>query len=399
MFLAASIGSFFNLLYQLIMLRLLSKDAFASLNSLLSLLVIISVPVLAFNTMVTKYISSHHARNKLEELKTIWQKLFIHTFLFSLIVLVLIVLFKDNIASFLQIGSAYSIIILAGIFFLSGINSVISGGLQGLERFKWLAIITITAGFLKLLISILLVKKFPNRLEVALFGFWLPMLISILLSVWPLRFFFQGKAKGKISLRRLYIYILPVLFVGICFALLTNIDMVLVKHFFTKDAQDYAIAQMIGKIILSISGVIYVVMFSRVANLHAKNENSRTILKRSLFFTFVLSLTAAIFYNIFPGLILSILAGPVSQQAIILGRFFSLSMLFYALSNVLFYYQLSIERYEFIKPLIIMAMALVVVINLFHKTTFMVAATMCIISFVLFVLNLNSAFRVSRLIE
>ena len=35
MFFASSIGSFFNLAYQLIMLRLLSSEAFASLNSLL----------------------------------------------------------------------------------------------------------------------------------------------------------------------------------------------------------------------------------------------------------------------------------------------------------------------------------------------------------------------------
>lgn len=393
MFLASNIGSFFNLLYQLIMLRLLSKDAFASLNSLLSLLVIISVPSLAFNIMVTKHISGHYARNMLEELRTIWQKLSLHTFLFSAGVLGLIIAFKQPIAHFLHMDSTLAVIILSGIFFLNVISSVINGGLQGLERYTWLGIITIAAGFLKLAIALVLAMRFPNSLELGLMGFLLPMLIAIALSLWPLRFLFQGKAKGRIDLRRLYAYVFPVLLVGVCFAVLTNMDMVLVKHFFTSDAQDYAIAQMIGKIILSIAGVIYVVMFSHVANLHARKEDSRAILKRSLWYTFAFSFPAVILYNVFPGPIFHILAGQVSPQAILLGRLFSLSMLFYVLSNVLFYYQLSVERYEFIKLLMMMAAALIIGINLFHRTTSEVALQMCVISFAIFALNLKSAFK------
>lgn len=393
MFFASSIGSFFNLLYQLIMLRLLSKEAFASLNSLLSLLVIISVPVSAFNTMVTKHISSHHARNKFEDLRAIWRKLSTHTFLFGLAFLVLIIIFRGNIAYFLRIGSSRAIIILSGIFFLSALSSVINGGLQGLERFKWLALVTVAAGLLKLLISVGLLRQFPDSLEVALFGFWLPILLSVLLGAWPLRFLFRGESKEKIQLKGLYLYILPVLSAGICFALLTNIDMILVKHFFTLDAQDYAIAQMIGKIILSVSGVIYVVMFSRASNLHARKEGSRGILKRSLFFTLLLSALASIIYNIFPGLILRALAGPVSRQAILLGRVFSLSMLFYALSNVLFYYQLSIERYRFIRPLFMITALEVIAMYLFHHTTLHVAAISLAGSLFIFLLNLKSSLQ------
>jgi O-antigen/teichoic acid export membrane protein len=396
MFLASSIGSFFNLVYQLIMLRLLSAEAFASLNSLLSLLVIISVPVSAFNTMVTKHISSHHARNKFEDLRAIWQKLSTHTFLFGLTLLVLIFIFRNNIAHFLRIDSSRSIVILAGIFFLSALSSVISGGLQGLERFKWLALVTVAAGLLKLLISVGLLRQFPGSLEVALFGFWLPILISVLLGAWPLRFLFRGHSKEKIQLRSLYLYILPVLSSGICFALLTNIDMVLVKHFFTRDAQDYAIAQMIGKIILSISGVIYVVMFSRASNLHARKEGSLGILKRSLFFTFILSALAAIIYNIFPGLIFRALAGSVSRQAILLARVFSVSMLLYALSNVLFFYQLSIERYRFIRPLLIITSLQVIAMYLFHHTALHVASISLAGSLFILLFNLRSSLPAGR---
>jgi O-antigen/teichoic acid export membrane protein len=393
MFLASSIGSFFNLLYQLIMLRLVSKETFASLNSLLSLLVIISVPASALNTAVTKHVSTHYARKNREELNTVWQTLALHTFLPSTLILILSIAFSRNIASFLQISSTDSIIILAGIFFLSAISSVVNGGLQGLEKFKWLAAITVAAGILKLFSSVLLVKKFPSSLEGALFGLLLPIFIGIALSIWPLRSLLQERSREKLDLKQLYFYILPVLLAGLCFALFTNIDMVLVKRFFSEGAQDYAVAQMIGKIILSIPGVIYVVMFSRASHLHAKKEDPRNILKRSLFFTFVLSFLVAVFYNIFPGFAFRLLGVEVSPQTIMVGRFFSISMLFYALSNVLFFYQLSIERYTFIKPLLMMAAGLVAAINLFHKTTVMVAVTVLIFSLAVLLLNINSTFR------
>ncbi len=395
MFIANSIGSFFNLLYQLVMLRLISKDVFASLNSLLSLLVIISVPTAAFTTMVTKHISSYNATKKSGQLKAAWQKSSLHALYFSIAVFSLIVLFKKNIASFLQIDSPGSINLLAAIFFLSGIAPAVNGGLQGLEKFKWLAFVGVGCGLLKLTLSVGLVRNFCGALNGALFGFLVSILISILISIWPLRFLLSGIAREKINLKQQYGYILPVAAVSLSFALLTNIDMVLVKHFFLREAQDYAVAQMVGKIILSISGMVYMVMFARASGLHAVQGSSREILKRSLIYTFILSLAAAVLYNLFPYFAFYLLAGSASNEVIVLARIFSISMLFYALSNVLWFYQLSIERYNFIKPLMAMVILEIIAICLFHKTTLWVVNLSAVSSLLIFIANLRSAFRES----
>ena len=75
----------------------------------------------------------------------------------------------------------------------------------------------------------------------------------------------------------------------------------------------------------------------------------------------------------------------------LLGRFFSLAMLFYALSNVLFVYQLSVERYNFIRPLVLIALSQIIAICLFHTTTVWVVGIMLAGSVVMFSLNLSSA--------
>ena len=391
MFAASSISSFFNLLYQLTMLRLMPKDKFASLNSLIALLAILAVPAAAFTTMVTKHVSAYNARKKLEHLKAVWRKMAVDTFCFSLIVFILIVLLRRNIASFLHLDSLGSITILSLIFFLVCLSSVVTGGLQGLEKFKWLAIIGVVAGFSKLLFSVALIKSISDALLAGLTGFLLSTTIGIVFCLWPLRFLMKGESKEKIEMKQLYAYIFPVLIVSLCFTLVTNIDLVLVKHFFLTEVQDYSIAQMIGKIILFLPGVIYAVMFSRVSGLHALKTNSRKILERSLLYTFVLSFSAVAAYNLFPEVIFGLLAGQATKEIVLLGRFFSLAMLFYALSNVLFVYQLSVERYDFIRPLVIIALAQIIAICLFHTTTIWVLGIMLAGSVLMFGLNLRSA--------
>ena len=391
MFAASSISSFFNLLYQLTMLRLMPKDKFASLNSLIALLAILAVPAAAFTTMVTKHVSAYNARKKLEHLKAVWRKMAVDTFCFSLIVFILIVLLRRNIASFLHLDSLGSITILSLIFFLVCLSSVVTGGLQGLEKFKWLAIIGVVAGFSKLLFSVALIKSISDALLAGLTGFLLSTTIGIVFCLWPLRFLMKGESKEKIEMKQLYAYIFPVLIVSLCFTLVTNIDLVLVKHFFLTEVQDYSIAQMIGKIILFLPGVIYAVMFSRVSGLHALKTNSRKILERSLLYTFVLSFSAVAAYNLFPEVIFGLLAGQATKEIVLLGRFFSLAMLFYALSNVLFVYQLSVERYDFIRPLVLIALAQIIAICLFHATTIWVLGIMLAGSVLMFGLNLRSA--------
>lgn len=392
MFCANSLGSFFNLLYQIIMLRLLSKEAFASLNSLISLLAVLSVPALSFATMVTKHISSHNALKKDEHLKTLWQRLLCHAFIFSLGIFLLLFFLRFQLAEFFHIGSPWSIVILGAIFFFSGIASVVTGGLQGLEKFKWLAIIGVLAGVLKILLPIGLVRLFASSLNAALVGFLLPGIFGIAFALWPLRFLLSKANGQKVNLKQLYLYIIPVSLVSLCFALLTNIDMILVKHFFLQEAQDYSVAQMIGKIVLSISGMVYVVMFSRAANMHAVKEDTKSILKKSLGFTFFLTIIAVSFFNLFPHFVFSLIAGRVNPQVIFLSRIFSLSMFFFALCNVLFYYQLSIERYSFILPLILIGLLEAAAMGTFHKTTVSVTVIALICSMALFGINLYLAF-------
>lgn len=394
-FLAANTGAFFNLLYQLVMVRLLSPALFAGLNSLLSLLTIITVPLAAFLIMLTKHVSSSSARNETEELKNIWQSLAAHALIFSSIVFFVVVVFSRNISGFLNMDSQASVIILGGIFFLTGISAPFTGALQGLERFNWLAFVMVFSGFLKLVLSIGMAKFF-SPLNGALLGFLAAIFIGIIMSVYPLRFLFSAKPIKKANFKKMYFYIIPVLSVSLCAALLTNIDMVMVKHFFVKEASAYSFAQMVGKIVFFLPGMAGVVLFARACGLHATNNDSRHVLKQSLIFTCAVCLFAVLIYNLFPHLCLRILTGASSPESVTLGRFFTVAMFFLAASNILFSYQLSTEKYYFIRPLIIATVLQIVAIALFHKNILWVISIVLVNSLVIFSLNLKSAFAQNK---
>ncbi|MCX5715182.1 MAG: oligosaccharide flippase family protein [Candidatus Omnitrophica bacterium] len=391
-FVASGVGSFLNFLYQWIIIRLLTPEAFASLSSLLSLLFIFILPFSAFTIMVTKHVSTSRARQDQDCLRGDWQVLALHSLFFSTVIFLPFIFFPSAIANFLHIGSSSSVVILGAIIFFSGVSSALTGGLQGLEKFKLIAALSLVAGILKLVSPSVLFNFFP-QLESALLGFLVALVFVIIISVPPILPLFKKGQKGT-STRELYIYILPVLGASLIFLLLTNLDMILVKHFFSQQAQDYAVAQLFGKILIFLPGMIYAVMFARSSSLHAQKQSSKNILKSTLFFTLIPGLLVSIIFNLFPELVFSILAHRFNPQIIMLGRIFSFSMLIFAMVNTLFYYQLSVERFNFLLPSAFITAGAYLLLWFWHTNILSFAGILFAASACVFIINLRSSLKV-----
>jgi O-antigen/teichoic acid export membrane protein len=173
-----------------------------------------------------------------------------------------------------------------------------------------------------------------------------------------------------------------------CFIWLVSFDMVLVKYFFSPEkAGVYSLAQMVGKIFLFLPGAISVVMFPKTSGLNAVNSDTKAILRKSLMFAFSLCLIASLVYNIIPGFILKVLTGKALFESITLGRLFSVSMTFYALTFVLINYFLSIKDLRFIKYLIVCVLLQLFAITLFHNNLFQIQSVLCVNSLLLFIIS------------
>lgn len=387
-FLASSLANFLNLLYQLLIAHRLSPADFANFNALLSIFAVISTPLGTIQTATTKYVAEFNAVGKINTPQTLLSYLLKKTLIFALLTFVIFYFTSFYIIDKLKISTVSSGYILAVMLALSWLMPVFGGGLQGLELFKWSSGIGVATGLLKLGVALLFLQ-IGWGFSGALGAFLAANLAVILLSYFPLRHYLSfNAAQEKINSGEFIIYMAPLAVSLFCFAVLISSDMLLVKYFFTpQESGIYSIAQIAGKVFLFLPGAISVVMFPRTTGLNAQNLDTRATLKKSLLYAGILCLAASLFYNLFPGLVLKILTGKAMPESILLGRLFSISMVFFALMYIFVVYFLSLKDFRFIKYLVAFTTLQCLAIILFHSSLLQVQFILCINSIILFCIH------------
>lgn len=387
---ASFVASTLNLVYQLAMVRLLGAQDFPQLSAILSLLVIISVPATSFTTMVAKFASNFHAQKKEEDIKFLFSRLFFHSLIAAFIFFAVLNIFRVQFKNYLHLNSLTPIFIFSCLVFLNFILPMLTGCLQGLKKFGWMSIGALVNGLSRLVFAALFVWL-GWGLTGALNGFLISLILTIVVSLFAIRKYLSVNTKARFDLRPIYKYIIPVAGTYLCFMSLTNIDMVLVQHYFVN-SEFYAVAQIIGKIVLFLPGAIAIVMFPHVSGSHAKGEEHLHIFQKSLKYTAILCVVAVMGFNLMPNFILKVLTGKFGPEYVSLSRLFSITMAFFALNQLMFLYQLSINNFSFLKSLIALTLLQVLLIILIHPTMFSVLGIMLFISLAIFAVNFKFIF-------
>jgi O-antigen/teichoic acid export membrane protein len=398
MFVGVGLFNLFNLLYHFFMLRMLSPVDYGYLNTLVALFMVISVPAGTVQTAVTKYVSSFHAQNHFDHVKSLLGHLFFLMLIIGLSLFILISLSSSLISSFLQISSEGLVLLLGITLFFAMVIPVPWGGLQGLQKFGSLTFNLILNGGLKLVLSIsfvLLGWRVFGALSALAIAYFITTVFSLLILKMNLSKE-KKKANPELSpvkgarydLAELYCYFIPVGLTLFCFMVLTNMDLILVKHFFTaEEAGYYSIAQMIGKIILFLPQPIVMVMFPKVSLLEAQKKEAFPVLMRSLVTAGSLCILGVIFCHLFPMVTLQMLTGTVYPECIPLVKRFSINMSFFSLIVILLYYHLAKQRRGFLYLLFFLTLIQVGAIGLWHQTMLQVLSIVGLVA--LFLLGLN----------
>jgi O-antigen/teichoic acid export membrane protein len=404
MFIGISLFNLLNLFYHFFMIRLLPPVDYGHLNTLMALLMVFSVPASTVQTTITKFVSSYEVQRKYDQVRRMLRHLLSLVTLFAVCIFLIIVLGSSFLTSFFQISSQKLILLLGILLLLNMVTQVPVGGLQGLQRFGWLTLNYITNGGTKFILGILFVLLGWGVLG-AMGAIVISYFISTFLSLLVLKVYvsklkgppFQEQ-KGEESepsyVSEVARYFFHVGVALLCYMVLTNIDLILVKHFFTPiEAGYYSIAQMVGKIILFLPIPVLTVMFPKLTSWQGQEERRLPILKKSLLIAALLCGVAVIIGLIFPSLIIRVLSGREYPKCIPLVRFFCISMSFFALILILIYYHLSSHRRSFLFSLFLLTLAQIVLIVLFHETLSQVLIIVGGVGFCLFLVNLYLAYH------
>jgi len=220
----------------------------------------------------------------------------------------------------------------------------------------------------------------------AIFAFALSGFIPLLLSFYLLRNL--PAEKTPVPLSGLFSYSKPVFLTLVCLAIFSNIDVILVKHFFpATEAGYYAAAALFGRLVFFVAGPIASVMFPKVSDLMEKGLDYFSVLKKALALVFLISSAASLAFLLVPTWFILPLFGQAYLPAASLLFLFGLSMLFYALSNMLVVFCLSVQRYFFLPNLFFFSALEIVLIYLFHSSLIQVLQVM-LVSFALLFFSL-----------
>jgi O-antigen/teichoic acid export membrane protein len=362
--------------------RMLGPAEYSIIATLLAIFLIIYIPAGAIQTIAMKYSASYSINNSESKIKFVLTYLIKWVLIFGLTATFIFLLFTKQITKFLQIEFMAPFLILLASFPLVFLLPISRGIMQGMKKFSSLSVNIVIDPSVKLVLGMLLIW-FGYKSTGAMASIFFGLLMAFLFSFIPIKSILKRKTP-KLKIHGISKYSVATIVTFILFALLVNIDIVLVKHFFSEDqAGIYAAIATIAKIIFFLSSPVVGVMFPSIAQAYELGQKHYKILINSFFFVFSISLIILIFYVISPSLVIKILYGQQYTSGYYLLGLFGFAILFYSLVNVFINYFLSIKKLIFILPLALVLFSEIVLIWFFHDTPLMIVKILTLTMLVL----------------
>jgi len=366
-FSATMVANLLAYLFHVYMGRSLGAAEYGILGSLLAAFYILFIPLEAISTVVTKFVSEFKAREEYGKVASLLFSGMRKLSRYAILIFIGLSLGSWLIADFLRIPSPLPVILMGLLIAFAASVSIPRGVLRGLQNFGQLGLNISLEALIRLLLGILLVSV-GLGVNGAILAYGLSYLAATFLILTHLKFLFHLRNE-TIDVSKIYKFSLPALTMSICLALMTNVDLIFVKHFFaSEEAGVYTVVSVLGKVIFFVSGAFTIPMFPLVSELHTRGENTLLILKKSLFYVISFSGIVVAAYWLSPSFIVHTLYGPAYSAAVPLLGAIGIAMGLIALVMVCTAYLLALKDMRFVKVLLGCTFLQIILLSLFHHT-------------------------------
>ncbi len=346
------LGSIFSYLLQIGLGYLLSIEDFGVFNAFLSLSILFSIPAAAVSVSLIKKVSQYLARNDFVTLRRFFWSLTKTSLVLGLVLALMFILLNKQIADYLNIPHDEVVLVFAGFLALSFLTVAPLAYLQGLLRFKAYAFLSVISQFLRLVIPLILVYA-GFAVAGAYAGLMIVGLISFGLSVLLLKKNLKsggslqaGQSESMMGIyKTLLLFSVPVFFINSGLSMLNNVDIIMVKHFFSPyEAGIYSGVITMCKVFLFGATIVQAVMFPQISHLYALGANYK-----NRFFKFLTIQMLAIFiglgvFALFPSLINQVMFGGKFAASVPYMPLFSVFIAFYILIIFLSMFLLAVNK-------------------------------------------------------
>jgi len=360
--LVAGVGGF---VYHAIAGRVLGPEIYGQVAFLIAVYAVGTGPALILIVVLARYTAMLSARGDpgVRSLFTRTVRLIAIPCLFFIL---LTALFARPIAIYAHVGSTIPILVLGFSIALIWQVAIPRGILQGLQRFTALSL-NLSLELVVRTSAVFFLLRAGYAVSGAMAALFMGLAFVFLLGLFSLRDHFSGHVGQRVRLRVMASFSLTATAGIIGVLILYNQDVILAKHYLSDhDAGIYGGLNKIGTILYFLTLSVSQVLFPRVVEAVAKEQNPGRILLSSAGILTALGACALVVFAVAPGLVVGILFGPSFSDAIPLVFPVGVIGLALALDNLLVQFFMAVHDRVFVPILALGVVAEAVLIFMFH---------------------------------
>jgi O-antigen/teichoic acid export membrane protein len=325
--------------------RMLGPAGYGIFTSLASLSLILGVVAGVVQTVVTNYVARLRATCATAEIGALLVYLLKRLLPWGMGGALVLSLASRPLAAFLQIPSVLPVIVISTFLIPTAVLPVVSGTLRGLQRFGALGGTQISVAVFRLVAAAGLIGLGLGATG-AVASLPLASLGAFALGVFFLGDVLRRRREGATpKLSGLFEYSLHTALATICFSVLINSDVIMVKSRFSPtEAGLYSAIATLGKTTFWLSGAVVALLLPKATEQHTRGQPVARLLRKSMLAVGVLcgSITAVFF--LFPSLIVGAFFGEQYLANASLLGLYGLTMTLYSLVNVWLFYYLAVQK-------------------------------------------------------
>lgn len=358
-----------NYILHVLLTRRLGVDSYGELYALLAALMLFSVPTSVFTMIVVRYAAEFHALGDNARLGALSRWIMRRTFLAALAFIGLGVLLQAPIGAYLRLHDSRSVLFTALVLAFSVVGPVLRGVLQGIQAFRQFALSTLIEGFGRVVLGVGLVYA-GFGVNGALLGQACAILLALGYTWFAIRRNIPSTADGlHIDLRRLAQTTTGVTTAMLALSVLNSADLLLVKHYFSPfEAGLYSAVSLVGKVLLFVVGFVPTIVLPKATARVTRGESPVGVLVQAAAAMMVLCCGGLAVLYFEPSVVVRIMSGKDFLEAAPYVFLYGVAMATLGALTVVVNYKIGLHRFDFLAPVVLVAILEPVVISIVHTT-------------------------------
>jgi O-antigen/teichoic acid export membrane protein len=301
----------------------------------------------------------------------------------GIIIFIVLVAISPFLKNILNLPSEVPVIILGfSLIFITVLPSP-RGVLQGMQEFGSLGFNMATDKPALLLFGVLF-TYLGMGINGAILSYGIAALVLLIIALLSLRFLFERESE-QVDIP-VYKYASPVLVLILCITVMSSIDILFVRKYFSGEVSGYFTAmKMLGEVIYFLALALGGVLLPKVSELETLKVAHGFLLRKTLIYFGILLAAILSAYAFTPELIITILFGKVYSSVAGYLVWYALAMGLLSLAIVFMFYDVSAKRTAFRYPLVIFTLLEIVLLMAFHETIGQIIWILIAVFFILLV--------------